>query len=341
MKRSSFNANRYSLFLLLMVLGLVLAACSAAEPDVFTVGVLNPFGGDSSADDPSVGGPVAGFKDGLAQAGFVEGDNVNYIQADMSSGDFSPEAMDKAAQELLAAEVNLIYCISTTACQSAQTAAADSGTPVVFVAVTDPIAAGLVEDWVRPGGHVTGIASAAKDSGNEGLRLEWLVKMSPNIHRVYVPHNPDEPATAAKLVAVKDAAAKLDIELVLVEIRTPEEATAAFTEAPEDIDAMLLFSERVYFGGAADTALALALERNIPLSTQGEEVGVLMFYSSDLEAMSAQAARLAGQILNGTDPATLPVEAPEFFLTINLQTAEAIGLEVPESVIQAADTILR
>jgi putative ABC transport system substrate-binding protein len=211
----------------------------------------------------------------------------------------------------------------------------------VFNAVTDPIDAGLVADWTKPGGNVTGVASAAKDIANEGRRLQWLQQMAPDISRVYVPYNSTDSVSVARLAAVETAATELNLELVPQEITTPEEAAAAFADLPEDIDAIMLFSERIYTSEELDGLLAMAIERKLPTSAISEGLGNLMLYSSDLDLMATQVARLAAQILDGGDPATLPVEAPEFFLTLNQATAAAIGLEIPEDVLQAANEIIR
>ncbi len=312
---------------------LLLTACGSGEPESFTVGVFNPF----AFGPPSDSGTFQHFKDGLAEAGFVEGENVTFVHAELSG--FGPEEMAAAAQGLIDAEVDLIFCISTSACSAVQ--AATTEIPIVFNAVTDPVFAGLVEDWTKPGGNITGVASAAKDVVNEGRRLEWLTQIAPHISQVYVPYNPDDPVSVSRLAAVETAAEQLGLELTLVEIRTPDDAAAALSNIPENVDAIMLFSERIYTAEALDAFLAIALERQLPASAVSEGLGNLMLYSSDLDLMSTQVARLAAQILEGSDPATLPVEAPEFFLTVNQQTAEAIGITIPEDVLQAADEVIR
>ncbi|MCB0032521.1 MAG: ABC transporter substrate-binding protein [Anaerolineales bacterium] len=320
---------------LLIVSSLLLTACGLGEPESFTVGVFNPF----AFGPPSESGTFQNFKDSLETSGFIEGENITFIHAELDG--FGAEAMASAAQGLIDAEVDLIFCISTSACEAVQTATAENQIPIVFNAVTDPIDAGLVSDWTNPGGNITGVASAAKDIANEGRRLQWLQQTAPNIKRVYVPYNPDDAVSVTRLAAVKMAATELNLELSLQEITTPESAAEAFANIPEDVDAIMLFSERIYTGEELDDLLATAVERQLPTSAISVGLGNLLLYAPDLNLMSAQVARLAAQILDGNDPATLPVEAPEFFLTINQTTADAIGLEIPEDVLQAADEIIR
>jgi putative ABC transport system substrate-binding protein len=241
------------------------------------------------------------------------------------------------------ANVDLIFCVTTPACLAAQRAIGETDVAVVFSAVTDPVAVGLVEDLTRPGGNLTGITVGAEDAINEGRRLDWLLKVAPRIESVYIPYNPDDAVSTVSLVAVQDVASTLGIELLLQEARTAEEVDAALNAIPEAADALFVFADQVVVADVAAVVNA-ALERDLPLSTPnslGPQLGALMSYGSDLYTSGNQAARLADQILRGSDPDTLPVETPEFFLTLNLNTAEAIGLEISDQVLRQADTIIR
>jgi len=323
--------------ILLMVITLLLTGCGPDEPDTFSVGIFNPFTLGSSEDG---GNNIEdSFAKGLENAGFIEGENLTFVHA--PGGAFSPDAQMAAVQVLVDANVDMIYCVTTPACQVAQSVTAENEIPVVFMAVSDPLAAGLVEDWAHPGGNITGISSAAIGIVNEGRRLEWLLAIAVGAEKVYIPYDPNNPVTLAKLVAVQDAASKLGVELILAEIPSPDQALAAFQNIPEDADAVMAFSEHSITAEIMDDIMQIVLKQHMPLSLLSEELGNLMFYSSNLAEMSGQAARLAGLILNGNNPSDLPVEAPEFFLTVNLQTAKAIGIEVPDTVLNAANTIIR
>lgn len=320
-------------FCTVLVLGvsLMLSACDAAEKPP-TVGMLNLLSPLDVALD--------GFKAGMTELEYVDGESVNYIY-DGATND--PDQLAAQAQELVDAEVDLIFCVTTPACLAAQAAAADAETPVVFVAVTDPVAAGLVEDYVQPGGDFTGVTTGARNFANEGRRLEWLLAAVPEAQRVYLPHNPEDPTVSASLAVVAEAAAALDVELMLAEVRTPEEVQDALVNMPEGADAMFVLADQLV---VSDTRalVSAASARNLPLSTPnsaGPQLGALMSYGSDFSVSGKQSAGLADQILQGANPAELPVETPEFFLVLNLETAATIGLEIPDDVLRQADTIIR
>jgi putative ABC transport system substrate-binding protein len=309
---------------------IVLAACGPAKPKTFTVGIFNPV---------AIGEVVDGFKTGLANLKYVEGENITYIEPSKPAS-FDPTAFDAPAKELVDAKVNLIYCASTSACLAAKKATADTGIPVLFVAVSDPVSIGLVQDITKPGGNVTGIVSAAKDSANEGLRLEWLIRAS-NAKRIFIPYGSADPATLAKLAAVQKAASTLSVELVLFEIKSPEEATAVAGKIPDDVDALFTFSERIFTVTILQDLADAAIAKKLPYSAPSVEYGALISYAPKLAAMGEQSARLADQIFNGIKPADLPVETPEFFLSINLKTAEAMGFTLPNEVLEAANEVVR
>lgn len=320
-----------ALFFILMLIG-GLTACGSAEPGTMAVGIINLL--------PDLDSAVEGFEAGMAEIGYVEGEDVTYVYPGATG---HPAALEGAAQDLMAAEVDLIFCVTTPACLAAQAATQGTDVAVVFSAVTDPVAAGLVADLSQPDGNATGITVGAQDAINEGRRLEWLLQVVPQTRRVYIPYNPEDAVATTSLATVEDVASTLEIELVLQEARTTDEVQAALDATPEDVDAMFVFADQVVVADVS-AIVDTALERDLPLSTPnslGPELGALMSYGSDLYAAGNQAARLADQILRGSNPDDLPVETPEFFLTLNLNTAEAIGLEIPDEVLRQADTIIR
>lgn len=334
-----FNKNISAVYklvtlVLCVVMGGTLVACGPAQPKTVTIGIVNLL--------PMMDTIVEGFKTGMVELGYSEEQSVTYVYAEVP-GDFEMDKIVGATQELMKEDVDLILAITTPGSLAVQKAVEGTDTPVIFVAVTDPVAVGLVQDWIHPGGNITGVTTAAKGAVNEGRRLEWLTKMLPNVKRVYIPHNPDDGAVKTSLAVVRDAASALGIELVLRETRTAEEALNAINETPKDVDALFLLPDSVVTSVFED-ALSVLLGRRLPVSTPnslGPNLGALMSYGSEFPAMGKQASRLAGQILEGTNPADLPVEAPEFFLTINLRTAKAIGLEIPDEILNQADTVIR
>lgn len=315
---------RKGLVVLGVLLALVLGACGDSDEDqtTYTVGVLDPLGMST---------PVEGFKAGLAEQ--VTEATITYIQPEPGM-----EQLETAIDTITEGEPDLAFCVTTPACTALHAAAPDLS--LVFVAVSDPIGAGLVESFSQPGGSATGIASAAPDQSQEGKRFEWLIEAARGTQRVLVPYNPDDPATAAKLAAVQSDADLLGIALALVEVRTSDDVTALIADLPDDVDAVFTFSERIYTTDSLTTLANAAIAANLPYCAPGIEYGALLSYNSDLFATGQQSARLAHQVLQGTAPADLPVELPEFFLRINMVTANAIGLDVPPNVLNAADEIV-
>ncbi|NJN54104.1 MAG: ABC transporter substrate-binding protein [Anaerolineae bacterium] len=310
-----------------MLLAWVVNACQ--QPPVLHIGVVNL--------SPRLEPVLNGFKEGLAELGYVEGQNVTYMYAGPAE---NIESLDAHVQTLVDAEVDLIVSLSTPATQAAHRLTAVSGIPVVFGPVTDPIAAGVVQNVAHPGGNVTGVRLGSE---SEAERLEWLLQAAPHIQQVYIPYNPDDASAASSVTAVSAAAQKLGITVIVREARTDSEITAAITHIPEEVDAILLPQDSLVAARIDDFA-ETAIMRQLPLSSPTDEQverGALLSYSFQLHDLGVQMARLADQILQGADPADLPVETAHFFLTINLQTAEKINLELPDIVLQSANRIIR
>lgn len=320
--------NRWAILAGAVVLSLVLTACGGAKPKTYTIGVVSP-----SANLVYV---VENFKAGLTELGYVEGENITYIY----EGPISTDELDATVQSLVKAKVDLILAVTTPATLAAKKATEGTNIPVVFIPVTDPVGAGVVASLTKPGGNLTGVTYTTQ----EGRRLEWLLQVAPTIKQVYIVYNSKDQSPVLALKMVSESAAKLGIELITREASTPEEIKAAFQDTPKEVDAIFVLPDTTVYAQRAEW-LKLALERKLP--TSGPNVttvndGVLTAYGVDLGiAAKQQAARLANQILQGVKPADLPVEIANYFTAINLQTAQAIGLDVPDDVLRQADTIVR
>jgi putative ABC transport system substrate-binding protein len=330
MKPSQSPKHSHTLIAIpIIILALSLISCGKVQTqETYTIGVVN----FSQRQE----GTLNGFKEGMTELGYIEGENVTYIY----DGPVSVDELDAVAQGLVAADVDLILSITTPATQAAQRATADTDIPVVFVPVTDPVGAGLVDSLKQPGGNITGVTFGIQ----EGRRLEWLLQVVPTIEQVYVPYNPEDQGPVLALETVSEAAAKLQIELITREASTPEEVEAAFENIPDEADAIFFLPDSV-ITARIDDWLEMANELGLPTSgpnLAAAEDGHLTAYGIDLAAAARQkAARLADQILQGIEPADLPVETAEFFSAINLKTAAAIGLDIPDEALLQADIIIR
>ena len=330
MKHDRQLSNSYILILIFLLLtGLLLTACGGtAQAKTYTIGIVN-----LSANLEMV---VDAFKEGMAELGYVEGENVSYIY----EGPVDVDKLDAVAQGLVEADVDLILAITTPATQAAQRATAGADIPVVFIPVTDPVGAGIVDSLTQPGGNTTGITY----SNQEGQRLGWLLQVVPTIEQVYIVYNPQDQSPVLALESVNEVAGKLGVEIITREASTPEEIAAAFDNTPQEADAIFFLPDSLINARQIDW-FKMAIELKLP--TSGPNVatvqeGTLTAYGIDLAVAARQeGARLADQILRGIKPADLPVEMAEFFSAINLETAEAIGLDIPDTILRQADIIIR
>jgi putative ABC transport system substrate-binding protein len=330
-KKNSENKSRivWELFMWVMVATLVLSGCgSLAKPKTYTIGVINLA--------PTLEGTLAGFKQGMTELGYIEGENVTYVYAGPAG---SIDKLDGMAQDLVNAKVDLIFSISTPATQAAQRATVGNQIPVVFGILTDPVGAGVVASLAQPGGNITGVTFGPQ----EVQRLEWLTKITPEAKRVYVVYNPNDNSAKLALKTVNATATQLGLEIVAREAADPDAITTALNDFPENIDAIYLLPDSQTEKKLEDF-LAAANARHLPTSVANVdrvENGALYSYAMKLEPTGQQAARLADQVLTGIKPADLPIETTEFFLAINLKTAQSIGITIPDSILSQADTIYR
>jgi putative ABC transport system substrate-binding protein len=309
-----------------VVLSLLLMACGGGtQIKTYTIGVINY--------SPALEESFDGFKAEMAELGYVEGENVTYIYDGLVP---DPQAGERKAESLVAHDVDLIFTIGTQATWQAKQAVEGTDIPVIFAPVIDPVEEGIVESIRRPGGNVTGI-----QSGNALPKaLEWLLTLVPGATKVYVPYNPVDRVSVTSLVSVSEAASRLGVELIVDEASTPEEVMATIETLPGDVVFFMVASPTL---GGIDYA-QVATEQGIAMGSYLSEVaesGGLVSYATDRFSMGKQAARLADQVFQGADPANLPVETAEYSLIINLRTAQVIGLDVPDEVLEQADTIIR
>ena len=302
-----------------------LGGCSS-QPKAFTIGVVNI--------SPNLDPVFEGFKADMADLGYVEGETVTYVY-DGATGNL--EGLAPVARKLVEDDVDLILAISTLSSLQAKEAIKGTDTPVVFVPVNRPVASGVVESLLHPGGNLTGIQAG----GFVIKGLEWLTVVAPNTKHLYVPHNPKDNSSVQGLLELKEAATTLGIELSIYEAKTPEEMASATAAVPEGVDAIFLLPDSLAVSFIDDFAEA-SLERGLPLSavtSQHVKAGALMSFGPGFFQMGQQAAHLADKVLQGVPPSDLPVETAEFFLSINLGTASSIDLDIADEILRQAHNI--
>jgi putative ABC transport system substrate-binding protein len=286
---------------------------------------------------PALDSTLAGFKEGMTELGYVEGQSIRYLYDGLTP---EMEKLPAAAQTLVAAKVDLILTITTPATLAAKAATAGTGLPVVFAIVTDPVGAGIVNSMPHPGGNITGVTFDPQ----ERRRLEWLVRIAPEIQKIYVPFNPKDKSPVLALKVARQAAAKLGVELITREAHDTATLNDAVSNMPAEVDAVFLLPDSLTTTRIADL-VASATQRNLPMSVPNisnvKNSSVLTSFGVDLPLCGKQAARLADQIFKGARPADLPVETAEFFLAVNLKSAKTIGLTIPTEILSQADIIVR
>jgi len=279
------------------------------------------------------------FLQGLRELGWVEGKDVaiEYRWADGRA-----DRLRELAAELVRLQVDVIFATSTAVAVAAKNAT--STIPIVVPTMSNPEELGLVASIARPGGNVTGLSYSA---GLEifGKQLELLKETVPKVRRVAILSNPANPSSAGVIRNVKVAARSLGLQLQLLEARGPNEFDGAFAAmSRERAGALLVVSDPTF--DLHGTRLAqLAANSRLPamygLGTH-PELGGLMSYGVDIRHNFRRAAAYVDKIFKGTEPGDLPVEQPsKFELVINLKTAKALNLTIPQSVLLRADQIIQ
>jgi putative ABC transport system substrate-binding protein len=323
------TGNWWTILIWVVVFALFLSGCGGAtQAKTYTIGAVNYNLALDLVFD--------GFKAGMADLGYVEGENVTYIYNGLLETD--PQVIDREIESLLAQDVDLLFTLGTVPVSRAKQAVEGTDIPVIFAPVVNPVGEGVVESIRHPGGNVTGIQL----SNEFPKALEWLLTIAPETTKVYLAHNPGEEVSVMTTASLSEAASTLGVELILDEVSTAEEMIAAIETLPEDV---AIFMTPIPFLEPHISDIYKAVtERGIAavsINAPHVEMGALVTYGIDLFPIGEQAARLADQALRGTAPADLPVETTESFLSINLKVAEAIGLDIPDEIVRQADTVVR
>jgi putative ABC transport system substrate-binding protein len=281
---------------------------------------------------------VAAFRQGLSETGYVEGQNVT-IEYRWAEG--RDDRLPAFAADLVGRKVDLIVAggslLSTLAAKSAT-----STIPIVFPALSDPVAAGLVASLARPGGNVTGFSPFQYEMTPK--RLELLTELVPQARVIALLVTPNEPRTEGLIRDMQEAARVKGVQLQILKASTEGEIDSAFAALVElHVDALVLGPDSL-FGSRREQLVALASRHAVPAISPWREMaaaGGLISYGPSIAALFRETGIYAGRILNGAKPADLPVQRPTTFeLVINLKTAKALGLTVPPSILARADEVI-
>ena len=276
-------------------------------------------------------------RQGMRELGYVEGRNV-VLEPRWADGHH--ERMPALVAELARLKVDVIVAAATPANLAARAGA--GSIPIVMVAVADPSRIGLVDSLARPGGRITGLSLLTPELS--GKRLSLLVEVTRQIRRAAVLNNPDNSSHAVFLQETLSAAKGMQIQVHTLNARNPGEIGQAFERiAREGAQALIVFDDPVLWGHRKQV-VTLAAQARLPVMygySEFVDEGGLISYGPHRPDLYRRTAAYVDRILKGANPAELPIERPtRFELFVNLRTANALGLAIPQSVLLRADRVI-
>ncbi len=292
------------------------------------VGILN----SDTAQDARVGE----FRDGLRELGYVEGQNLLIIYR---WADGHQDRLPALADDLLASNVDVIVAIGASVWAAKRQT---STVPIVIAFSGDPVGTAMVSNLARPGGNITGLSFMSSDLAAK--RLDLLKQTFPRIARVAVLYLPAEVSTVPELRETEAAARTISVTLQPLAVRDPKDLEPLFAAATrERADALLVFAHAFAFVHR-DRIIELAARQRLPAMYGWREfvdVGGLMSYGPNVNAILRRAAGYVDRILKGAKPGDLPIEQPtKFELVINLKAARTLNLTIPPSLLARADQVI-
>ncbi len=276
------------------------------------------------------------FRRVLARQGWIEGKNVSF-EYRLARG--TPPQFDEPAADLVKLAVDVIYATSAPATRAAY--AATRTIPIISVDLTnDPVAAGYAESYARPGRNLTGIFLDAPEFAGKWLQL--LQTIVPGLSRVAVLWDPTP--GRAHFNAIQDAARSSGIQLQILEVRKPDDLDKAFAALRPKTQALVILPSPMTWTQSAKLA-KLAIVHRLPAISMADlfaEAGGTLSYGPDDPSIDERGGILVAQVLRGTKPGEIPVERPaKFVFILNLKTAKALALTIPDYILLSADRVIR
>jgi len=286
---------------------------------------------------PSTYAPwVAAFVQRLHELGWIK-DRTVAIEVRWAEG--RRERYAEIAAEFIRLKIDAILAIGTPATLAVKQAT--SVVPIVFVAVNDPVALGVVGSLARPDGNVTGLSNQQHDV--VGKRLELLREVVPAFHRLAILWNPLNTGGVLEMKDIQTAASTMGLDIIPLEIRLAEEIEPALESLNNRVDALYLASDPLFNSNRIRINTVVVQLRLPTVYTFREyvEAGGLVSYGANFPALFRRGADFVDKILRGTKPADIPVEQPtKFDLVINLTTAKTLGLMIPDKLLAVADDVI-
>jgi len=289
------------------------------------------------ADQPSSQPYIAAFRQGLQELGYIEGRN---LALELRFAEGKAERLVVLAEELVKLRVDVLLTSDTPSARAAQRAT--RVIPIVMGTATDPVGAGLVASLAHPGGNVTGLSNMSNDISPK--RLDLLIALVPRLSRVAVLVNPANPATRLELKSLEEANKRTGLKLLALEAKTPDQIERAFGVMVKQRAQGVVMPIDSFFSQQRHQTAELALKHRIPCvggSQASADAGCLLVYGPNIEENYRRAASYVDKIIKGAKPADLPIEQPtKIELVVNMKTARALGITIPQSILVRADRVI-
>ncbi|GKT10615.1 ABC transporter substrate-binding protein [Desulforhabdus sp. TSK] len=320
--------TRFWMNLLTVVLLLGLVCPAGAEDKNITVGI------SQIVEHPALDAARKGFIDALKDGGYVEGKNVTY---DIQIAQGNMATANSIAKSFVGKNVDLIHTIATPTSQACVNAT--KTIPIVISSVTDPVGAGLVKSLEAPGGNVTGTT----DRSPVDRQMDLILEIAPQVKRLGVIYNSGEDNSLASLKQIKEEAAKRGMEVVEAPVSNSSGVFPAAKSLVGRVDAVHIPTDNTVVS-AFDSVVKVCIDNRIPLfaaDTDSVPRGAVAAVAIDYYRLGRQSGEMALRILKGENPATMPVEVlKDLKLVVNKQSAEKMGVTLPDPVLKRADQVL-
>jgi putative ABC transport system substrate-binding protein len=289
---------------------------------------------------PSTAPPaIVAFWERLRELGWVEGENL-VVERRWAEGRF--DRLLALFAEVLALKVDILFTYTTYGAQAAKKVT--STVPIVVAAMGQPVESGLAQSLSRPGGNLTGLSLG----WGEGIGSKWLELLQESVPRLstvaFITTDAQTPVTRAVIKELRDVAAARRLGLQVIEARMPEAFDPAFDQARRQAQAVVVFTDPIMMAHR-QRITALAAKYRLPAIyalREYAEAGGLMAYGPDLVDMFRRAANYVDKIFKGAKASELPIEQPmQYVFLVNLKTAKALGITIPESILLRADEVMR
>lgn len=317
------------------VILLVLFGTGFRNPEqdrVYRVGVM--------ITDDTYLAPVQGFRDGMRELGYREGEHITY---DLQNAKLDRTVLHNFAKRFVQERVDLIFTATYIGASVAKDATVTTPIPIVFGPAGDPVETGLVKSILASGNNLTGVSTLSLEL--TAKRLEMLIRLVPGIRRLALLYNPDDRFSQEVSRQARQAAERLNLTVLELHGRDADGIRQALRAlSRKEADAVFAIPD-ILVNNQVEALSAIARERRLPYMVHIRslaEKGALASYGINTYQIGRQAARLADKLFNGAKPSEIPIETPrKLELVVNVRVAKEIGVRIPEKLLREADAILR